>query len=53
MNAAQIRVRRWWLEGATPGDFLRITLHRADTVTPPRLIAVMRSPYFAHTEEVF
>ena len=53
MNAAQINVRRWWLGCATPGDFLRITLHLVGGDTSPRLIAAMRSPYFAHTEEVF
>lgn len=53
MNAAQINVRRWWLDGATPGDFLRIKLHRVGGDTPPRLIAAMRSPYFAESGEVF
>lgn len=53
MSAAQIRVCRWWLDGAKPGDFLRITLHRVGGDTPPRLIGAMRNPYFTHTEEVF
>jgi hypothetical protein len=53
MNAAQIFIRRWWLDAATPGDFLRITLHLVGGDTPPRLIAAQRNPYFAHTEEVF
>lgn len=54
MSAAQIRVCRWWLDGAKPGDFLRITRHLVSGVTPPpRLVAAMRNPYFTHTEEVF
>ena len=52
MTAAQ-RVRLWWLDGARPGDFLRVTLHRVGGDTPPRLVAAQRSEYFAHTEEVF
>lgn len=48
MTAREIRLN--WMALATPGDWMRV--HLDSTLYPPRLIAVMRQPYFANNGEV-